>query len=266
MELSFNTMKSFKSTHSYLHAYTLLVSLTFIIALFLKVFLPVDAEVFGKWSWVTGFPFLRTQQLLKTYLLNLFIVVHLVLIYSFDKENLRDGEKADRAVSFLFKIKLGHLIQNTLPILALHVLFLSLRKVLYHHTSFRLSGHYMITMFSIFIISQLKSLLSHTLDHMKLRNEKMLVWIHFYDVILTLFLIHHFYTLIFTCWIYHSIYEAVGGYLLAVVTNYFISHIKVDEKICELLTQNYTDDNENIIEDNLVSEGTQYNLIPDAKE
>lgn len=260
-------MRVMKKTSYFLLKYTSFLGLTILISLLLKLVYPVSPDTFGKWSWITGFPLLRTKQLMYSYILTfIFFINIIILIYyelklvkraknNIDAENnalnIENSENDESyllqdLISFTNKINFGYLFKNLFPIIALHFVFLPIRKYIYHSTDFRISGHYLISLLSVYMISNMKIIINHLKEEKVLLcniNHTKIKILYIYDSILDFILLHHFYTLVFTCWIYHSIPEAISGFSLAVFCNYILFKFEVEDYVLRsYLLNNYIND------------------------
>lgn len=226
------TLPPVSSEISLLLKYSTFIAITILFGIILKSIYPIEPDYFGKWSIITGIPILRRFQLFEIYSIN--IIFLLVVIYNIYQQSKHFSDSNNFFMSILGASKLNftYIFKNFLPILIFSLVFKSIRRLVYHNTDFRISGHYMITMLSVFVLCNIK-LSYHYLRYHGLHTTTL----NILNLFLNLLFLHHLYVLVFTCWIYHTIGETLVGFLSAFVFNTICHFIEIDILLSEFLKE-----------------------------
>ena len=230
--------------------FTIAIMLTWIPGLFLKLLFPLSNDYFGRDSYVTGIPFLRKHQLLEIMSLNILIILYIWIKH--------------RSFKILMKMKIGFFFKNLIPFTLYYFLLKNMRTSLSQY-DFRISGHYMISLLSMFVIANNKTTFDwiNELDI----NDYFTTFLSFINYFI---LLHYCYTLVFTFWIYHSILEVTIACIICVTLNFFINTIEIDDFIIWIIKSgfyNNTNTESIFLEDgyvrsNLIStDETKYKLL-----
>lgn len=226
------TIPSVESEISLLLKYSSYIAITIIIGIILKNIYPIDPDYFGKWSLITGIPILRRFQLFEIYSINIIFILVVTYNIYLETKKFTDSNIFFLTILGASKMHFAYILKNFLPILIFTLVFKSIRRVIYHQTDFRISGHYMITMLSVFVLCNIK-LSYHYLRLHGLHTTTL----NFLNFFLNLLFLHHLYVLVFTCWIYHSIGETFVGFMSAFIFNIICHYLEIDILLSEFLKE-----------------------------
>jgi hypothetical protein len=183
-----------------------------ILAFFLRLFYPLNYSHFGKFSYITGIPFLRSYYLLPP----IFLQIALSIMALGPYNNKRIYEKYTKTKYFqkLNFLNISSFIVKFISFFIIYKFLILKIKDLY---AIKFSGHILATLFSNSLILSVKNISQHFIKQgILLRNFTIHV------NICNCFIFHSLYSLIFTAWIYHSFFEClisliIGSFYIIVI-------------------------------------------------
>jgi len=189
--------------------------------LILKMIIPMDIKTFGKKSFITGIPFLRSTFFLPPIILHIALVfLSLGLFY-----NNKINEKY-LFTKYLHKLNFLNIPSFILKISIFYFIYHNLILNMNNHYFFKISGHFLATVITSSMLLNIKNISdSFIKQDTKKKNFTIL------SQLCIIFIYHNLYSLIFSAWIYHSFLECVISVAIGTFYTLFIEAVNIDQLV-----------------------------------
>lgn len=225
-------IRKIKTNLENFYNYTLLTGLAVLLGSFCQLIFPIHKLTIGKFSILTGLPFLRNNFFFFPVSLSILALIWCLVIF-YNKDINIDERMNNCLIKYLRKINFAHLVSNLLSFGIFYFIYYTLYLPLMDHRGFKLSGHVLACLFSCYILTNLKNLCD------MFRNENIKRKLMTSTTNICSFLLYHnIYTIFWTCWVFHSVKESVFSYIFAFIVVIIINFIQLDRTILILFESN----------------------------
>jgi hypothetical protein len=211
--------------------YTLLAGLAVLLGSFCQIIFPIHRLTVGKFSILTGLPFLRNNFFFFPVSLSILALIWCVDTYFREKEIKEKMENC--LIKYLRKINFAFIASNILSFGIFYFIYYTLYLPLMNDSGFKLSGHVLACIFSSYMLTNLKNI-CEMFRNQNIRR-KMMTYV---TNICTFLLYHNIYTIFWTCWIFHSVKESVFSYIFSFIFVIILHFIKIDRTLLILFQTN----------------------------
>jgi len=192
-----------------------------LIGVFLKNILPLEYKTFGKNSFITGIPFIRSAFLLPPLLLQ--ITLTIMTMGPFYNSKINEKYLISK---YLHKLNFLSFPSFIVKLITFYFIYNNFIINVKNEYSFKISGHILAVIFSSSMILNINNVCEHFIKHeIKKKNFTIL------SKICKFVIYHSLYCLIFTAWIYHNFIECFISLVIAAFYIFFIEVINFDQLI-----------------------------------